>query len=204
MNGISSSQSSTTYTDFGNAAMDIDPSNIENISVLKGASASALYGSRAANGVVLITTKKGTGRQGIGVEFSTSAAWANVYVLPNYQNEYGQGRNGSEYEWQNNYSDLSYQEFHDQREFAWATDGVSGNRLDWDESWGSRLDAGLMVPQFDSPVDADGNVTATPSFRFPYPESEVTSNGANIPADVVMNDLYWGTQVWWDTRTGVQ
>ncbi len=161
MNGISSSQSSESYTDFGNAAMDIDPSNIESISVLKGASASALYGSRAANGVVLITTKKGSGRQGVGVEFSTSAAWDNVYILPNYQNEYGQGRDGSEYAWQNSYSDLTYQEFHDQREFAWSTDG-SGNRLDWDESWGSRLDVGLMVPQFNSPVDAEGNVIATP------------------------------------------
>jgi TonB-linked SusC/RagA family outer membrane protein len=160
MNGIGSSQSSTTYTDFGNAAMDIDPANIESISVLKGASASALYGSRAANGVVLITTKKGRGRKGVGVEFSTSLSFDEVYILPNYQNEYGQGRNGSEYEWQNNYSDLTYQEFHDAREFAWSTDG-SGNRLDWDESWGSRLDVGLMVPQFDSPLDENGQPIAT-------------------------------------------
>jgi len=161
MNGISSAGSTETYTDFGNAAMDIDPANIESISILKGASASALYGSRAANGVVLITTKKGTGRQGIGVEFSTSAAWDEVYILPAYQNEYGQGRNGSEYEWQTNYSDLTYQEFHDAREFIWSTDG-SGRRLDWDESWGSRLDVGLMVPQFDSPLDENGQPIPTP------------------------------------------
>ena len=161
MNSISSSQSSTTYTDFGNAAMDIDPSEIESISVLKGATASALYGSRAANGVILITTKKGSKQSGIGVEFSTSVDFSNVYILPNYQNDYGQGRNGSEYEWKNNYSDLSYQEFHDKREFRWAMDG-SGYRMDWDESWGSRLDAGLMVAQMDSPLDENGNVTPTP------------------------------------------
>ena len=161
MNGISSAQSSATYTDFGNAAMDIDPSNIESISVLKGASASALYGSRAANGVILITTKKGGKQKGIGIDFSTSIAFDNVYILPDYQNEYGQGRNGSEYEWKNNYADLTYQEFHDEREFRWAMDG-SGYRMDWDESWGSRLDAGLMVAQMDSPLDADGNVTQTP------------------------------------------
>ena len=141
--------------------MDIDPANIESISVLKGASASALYGSRAANGVVLITTKKGGKQKGIGVEFSTSIAFDKVYILPNYQNDYGQGRNGSEFEWKNNYSDLTYQEFHDEREFRWAMDG-SGYRMDWDESWGSRLDAGLMVSQMDSPLDADGNVIPTP------------------------------------------
>ena len=161
MNSISTAQSSSTYTDFGNAAMDIDPSEIESISVLKGASASALYGSRAANGVVLITTKKGSDKKGIGVEFSTSFDFSNVYLMPDYQNEYGQGRNGSEYEWQNNYSDLTYQEFHDEREFRWALDG-SGYRMDWDESWGSRLDAGLMVAQMDSPLDGDGNVIPTP------------------------------------------
>ena len=161
MNGISSARDNTTSTDFGNAAMDIDPSNIESISILKGASPGALYGSRAANGVVLITTKKGTGRKGIGVELNTSVAWDEIYILPNYQNEYGQGRDGSEYAWQGGYSDLTYQEFHDTREFIWSTDG-SGRRLDWDESWGTRLDVGLMVPQFDSPLDENGQPIATP------------------------------------------
>jgi len=161
MNSTSSAGSSETYTDFGNAAMDIDPSEIESISILKGASASALYGSRAANGVILITTKKGAAKKGIGIEFSTALSFDNVYILPNYQNDYGQGRNGSEYEWRNNYGDLTYQEFHDEREFRWAMDG-SGYRMDWDESWGSRLDAGLMVAQMDSPLDENGNVTPTP------------------------------------------
>ena len=166
INSINTAQSNQTYTDFGNAAMDIDPSEIESISVLKGASASALYGSRAANGVVLITTKKGSQKKGLGVEFSTSFDFSNVYILPDYQNDYGQGRNGSEYEWQNNYADLTYQEFHDKREFRWATDG-SGYRMDWDESWGSRLDAGLMVAQMDSPLDANGNVIPTPWVSHP-------------------------------------
>lgn len=162
MNSITTSNSTSTYTDFGNAAMDIDPSNIESISVLKGASASALYGSRAANGVVIITTKKGLAQQGIGVEFSTSFAFDNVYILPNYQNEYGQGRNGDEYEWKTNYPGYAtYQEFHDAREFSWGLDG-SGYRMDWDESWGSRLDVGLMVRQFNSPLNPDGSVIPTP------------------------------------------
>lgn len=162
MNSISSARSTTTYTDFGNAAMDIDPSNIETMTVLKGASATALYGSRAANGVILITTKKGAGTKGVGVEFNTSVSFDEVYVLPNYQNEYGQGQNTSEYYWQKLFPDDTYQEFHDRMGFEWATDG-SGKQLGLDESWGSRLDAGLMVPQFDSPIDpATGEVIATP------------------------------------------
>jgi len=183
MNSISSARSSTTYTDFGNAAMDIDPSNIESISVLKGASAAALYGSRAANGVILITTKKGTKKKGIGIEFSTSLAFDDVYILPNYQNEYGQGRNGSEYEWKLKYPDLTYQEFHDKREFKWALDG-SGRRMDWDESWGSRLDVGLMVPQMDSPLDENGKPIPTPWISHPdnvkdFYETGITS-GNNL------------------------
>jgi len=136
-----------TATDFGNAAMDIDPANIESISVLKGPSATALYGSRATNGVILITTKKGAGNKGVGVSVSSSLAFDEVFNLPNYQNEYGQGMNGDEYNWKNTYSQYAtYQEFHDAREFRFALDG-SGNRMDWDESWGSRLDVGLLVDQ---------------------------------------------------------
>ena len=161
MNSTSSARSSISYTDFGNAAMDIDPDNIESVSILKGASAAALYGSRAANGVVLITTKKGSKKKGIGLVFNTSVAFDNVYLLPNYQNEYGQGRNGSEYEWKNNYPDLTYQEFRDKREFRWGLNN-NGYRMNWDESWGARLDVGLMAPQMDSPLDENGNPIPTP------------------------------------------
>ena len=58
--------------DYGNMASDINPNDIESISVLKGAAASALYGSRAANGVILITTKKGSTKKGIGVSVNSN------------------------------------------------------------------------------------------------------------------------------------
>ena len=58
--------------DFGNAAGDINPEDIENVSVLKGPAATALYGSRAANGAIIITTKSGRTTNGIGVTFSSS------------------------------------------------------------------------------------------------------------------------------------
>lgn len=64
--------------DYGNAITDLNPDNIESVSVLKGPSAAALYGSRAGNGVILITTKKGKKGQGLGVNFSTS----NVFERP--------------------------------------------------------------------------------------------------------------------------
>jgi len=83
--------------DYGNAASDIDASNIESVNVLKGAAATALYGSRAANGVILITTKKGgtkgLGQKHVGVTFSSNATVGMVdkSTFPKYQHTYGAG-----------------------------------------------------------------------------------------------------------------
>lgn len=84
-------------TDYGTGISDINPNDIEAISVLKGANAAALYGSSAANGVILITTKKGSYGKGLGVSFSSSlmVGVVNDETLPSFQNEYGQGVNGS-------------------------------------------------------------------------------------------------------------
>jgi TonB-linked SusC/RagA family outer membrane protein len=80
-----------TGRDYGNAAQDINPDDIASISVLKGPSAAALYGSRAGNGVILITTKSGEAGKGIGVTLNSSATWSTVATLPEFQNEYGGG-----------------------------------------------------------------------------------------------------------------
>lgn len=78
--------------DYGSPIQDINPDDIEQISVLKGAAATALYGSRGSNGVVLITTKKGSSKKGgLGVTYSMNAQMDNVYYLPNFQNRYGGG-----------------------------------------------------------------------------------------------------------------
>ena len=79
--------------DYGNAASDINPDDIESINVLKGAAATALYGSRASNGVVMITTKKGKTQKGIGITVSSSLTLgtADKETLPRYQNKYGAG-----------------------------------------------------------------------------------------------------------------
>jgi len=136
--------------DYGNAAMDINPNDIENVSVLKGANAAALYGSRAVNGVVLITTKTGKARmgarRGLGVSFETNFMWNSVLVLPEYQNKYGQGA-GGEFEYVNGNYGGTY-------------DGV-------DESWGPPLD-GRLIPQWDSPYDTETGVrTPTPWVAHP-------------------------------------
>src|SRR5690606_14836318 len=86
-------------SDFGNRVNDINPEDIESVTVLKGAAASALYGSRAASGVILITTKKGSDAAARGrlgeVQFASSFTAENVLKLPTFQNERGQGFFGS-------------------------------------------------------------------------------------------------------------
>lgn len=79
--------------DFGNAAMDINPEDIETINVLKGAAATALYGARAANGVILITTKKGSKKKGLGVTVGTGVTFGQIdkSTMPRYQSSYGPG-----------------------------------------------------------------------------------------------------------------
>jgi len=75
----------------GNGVLDINPADIESLTVLKGASASALYGSDAGNGVVVITTKKGSKSRGLGVDFNYQGSIDQVAFLPNFQNTYGPG-----------------------------------------------------------------------------------------------------------------
>jgi TonB-linked SusC/RagA family outer membrane protein len=79
--------------DFGRGTNDINPDDIASLTVLKGASATALYGSRAANGVIMITTKRG--QQGkLAVDFSTTTSFTQILRTPKYQNKFGQGWDG--------------------------------------------------------------------------------------------------------------
>ncbi|HXB28734.1 MAG TPA: SusC/RagA family TonB-linked outer membrane protein [Puia sp.] len=80
--------------DNGDGISNINPDDIESISVLTGASAAALYGSDASNGAILITTKKGRAGAGVGIQISSSAMFDNPMILPNSQNIYGQGQGG--------------------------------------------------------------------------------------------------------------
>lgn len=127
--------------DFKNAIADLNPEDIKTLTVLKGPNAAALYGARAAHGAIVITTKGGDKRQkGIGITLHSSTQVSFVATLPEFQNLFGQGAGGR----------FSYVD----GKGAGVNDGV-------DESWGPRLDIGLLIPQFDSPLDADGNRVAT-------------------------------------------
>ncbi len=122
--------------DFGNGASFVNSDDIESMTVLKGPAAAALYGSRAANGVIVITTKTGKGTKGIGVEINSNTTFETALRLPDYQNVYGQGNgNGGDFAFVNGGG-------------AGLTDGV-------DESWGPAF-TGQLFPQFNSPRTLNG------------------------------------------------
>jgi TonB-linked SusC/RagA family outer membrane protein len=134
-NIVGSSGSGGQEVDYGNSAGEINPDDVASMTVLKGPAAAALYGSRAANGAILITTKSGKNRQGLGVVINSNTTFDNALVLPQWQNTYGQGNNG---------------------QFSFVNGAGSGIADGVDESWGPRLDAGLSIPQFDSPRSVPG------------------------------------------------
>lgn len=152
--------------DYGNAAADIDPENIESLTVLKGANAAALYGNRAAHGVILIQTKKGSkAREGLGVEINSSMVFDVPSYFMNFQNEYGIGTRGGEYDWQqylsnNPNSNLSYNEYAKRFSYNYVN-GIGGGVQENATSWGPRLDAGLLLDQWikgpDSPWESNPN-----------------------------------------------
>jgi tonB-linked outer membrane protein, susC/ragA family len=95
LSGSTATVSDTNYAngdapvDFGNAVSDLNPDDIENVSVLKGPAATALYGSRAANGAIVITTRSGRVDKGWGVTFNTSISFERAGFWPDFQDQYG-------------------------------------------------------------------------------------------------------------------
>ena len=122
--------------DYGNAASEIDPSNVESMSVLKGAAATAVYGSRGANGVILITTKSGRNQKGMGISFDSSVSFDQVRNLIPIQSTYG---GGSTYP-----TDSGFKSF--------IQDGVGYLAPNYakDGSWGPKFDPNRLVRHWDS------------------------------------------------------
>lgn len=138
-NSSFSNSSSSGGIDYGNAVADINPDDIESMTVLKGANASALYGARGSNGVIVITTKSGRKSRGLGISVNSTTSFESPLKTPDLQDQYGQGSAG---------------------EFSYV-DGMGGGTNDGtDESWGPRLD-GRLIPQYNSPV-VGGVRQATP------------------------------------------
>jgi TonB-linked SusC/RagA family outer membrane protein len=127
---VSNDSRGSTYVggwDYGSAIADINPEDIASMTVLKGPNAAAIYGSRAANGVILLTSKKGNASGGrMRTEISSTFTFEHPSVLSDYQNLYGQGSAG---------------------QFQWV-DGSGGGNQDFnDQSFGPKLD-GRLIDQF--------------------------------------------------------
>ncbi len=118
--------------DFGNSAQIVNPDDIESVNVLKGPAAAALYGTRASNGVILITTKTGANAQGWGISVNSNLTFESILKLPDYQDEYGFG----------GYGKYSYRD---------GTTYTGDNGVDFydgfGENWGPRMD-GTPIRQF--------------------------------------------------------
>ncbi|MFL9835405.1 SusC/RagA family TonB-linked outer membrane protein [Chryseobacterium terrae] len=131
--------------DFGNATSDIDPNNIESINVLKGAAATALYGSAASNGAVIITTKKGRRGKALSLTLNSTVSVGEIdkKTFPNYQKQYGAGYSGED---------------------SFFSVDVNGDGVDDvlaptgdDASYGAQYNPNLLVYQWDSFVPGDPN-----------------------------------------------
>ncbi|WP_310992489.1 SusC/RagA family TonB-linked outer membrane protein [Aequorivita marina] len=148
-NANQKNSSSGNYYDYGNAAADINPDDIESVNVLKGAAASALYGSRAANGVIIITTKKGSKAKGLGVTINSNAqvGFVDKSTFAEFQDGYGAGYGGEAFTFEDITGD--------------GVDDQLSNYLD-DASYGPAF-GGQMIYQWDAFDPASPNyLTKTP------------------------------------------
>ena len=130
---VSNYAQSDTPIDFGNGASDINPADVESVSVLKGPAATALYGSRAANGAIVITTKSGRKDKGIGVSINSSVTMEQAGYFPDFQTQYGNG------------SDMGLNEYSLwQLTESMAPDGVAINRNYSRYTFGEKFDPNKM------------------------------------------------------------
>lgn len=152
--GTSSSNSLDTDApvDFGNAASEINPEDVESVTVLKGPAATALYGSRAANGAIVITTKSGRTEKGLGITINSSITWERGMRYPKFQKVYGPG------------SDMGFNEFS-----CWNFNKIErpegfnqGSRNASRYAYGEKFDPNKMRNQFNSYNWETGEFTLTP------------------------------------------
>ncbi len=123
--------------DYGDGIGDINPQDVESMNVLKGPAATALYGSRGANGVILITTKTAkSSKKGLGIEINSGITFEELYLVPSFQNEFGTG-----------YDDEGY------ANYSWGGFTFDGIYYNWPEngqldSWGGPLDGSIKIPNW--------------------------------------------------------
>jgi TonB-linked SusC/RagA family outer membrane protein len=142
IDGVPMQQSGSNQ--LGGGISEVNPDDIKEMSVLKGPNAAALYGSRAANGVILITTKNGQGTKGIGLEYNSNVTFERPWIKPNFQNTYGGGsgyRTWYNDGWSGSITDpLQIQQYRAVYDARYPLAGSAGT----DESWGAPLDGRLV------------------------------------------------------------
>lgn len=146
--GSGSYLDSDSPTDFGSTLNDINPDDIETVTVLKGPGAAALYGARGANGAIIITTKSGKANQkGIGVTVNSNASMESISRWPDYQYEYGQGAVGQD-TW-----------------YSWGATADGASTRSTSSAWGPKFD-GQSYFQYD-PATRLGGTVRTPWVAYP-------------------------------------
>lgn len=181
--------------DFGSGLNDLNPDDIESVTILKGPGASALYGQRGANGAVIITTKSANAnKKKVGITFTSNTSWEQVNKGPDIQNEFGQGQYGVPY--------FSY---------GASEDGANTNATS--ASWGAPFSAGGMFYQYDPAVKGRGAVR-TPWVAYPNPVNAFfrtgyeTSNSVSIDGTVKQVALRFsashGNNDWIVPNTGLE
>ncbi len=157
--------------DFGSALNDLNPDDIENVTVLKGPGASALYGQRGANGAIIITTKSANkNKKTLGITFTSNTSWEQVNRQPDIQQEYGQGQFGVSY--------FSY---------GGTEDGSSTNGTS--SSWGAPFSAGGNYFQYDPALKGRG-LTRTPWVAYENPINSFFRTGLETSNAVSLDGTY--------------
>jgi TonB-linked SusC/RagA family outer membrane protein len=152
--------------DFGTSLNDINPEDIESVTVLKGPAATALYGARGGNGAVIITTKSGKAKKGIGVTFNSNSSFDQISRWPDYQYEYGQGTAGENY-----YS------------FGATADGISTRSTS--SAWGPRFN-GQSFFQYDLATNT-GSTERTPWVAYPDNRKGFFQTGRTFTNSLVLD-----------------
>ncbi len=186
-NDITESAQWGAQQDFGNGIKNLNSDDFESVSVLKGAAATALYGSRAANGVVMITTKKGKRSEGVGVSVTHSMMWDKVYGFPDLQNEFGPGTTTV---WPLNPDGTENRTTSELMNFGPAFDGkpYKQGSLDWMyAAQKNNVDQLYQTGQYMNTNVAIQGGDEKGSFRFSY--SHLESNGTTLNNDYGRNSF---------------
>ncbi|MHA4893208.1 SusC/RagA family TonB-linked outer membrane protein [Pedobacter sp. PWIIR3] len=181
--------------DFGSGLNDLNPDDIESVTVLKGPGASALYGQRGANGAIIITTKSGNpNRKTLGITFTSNNTWEEVNRGPDIQQEFGQGQFGVSY--------FSY---------GAGEDGANTNATS--ASWGAPFSAGGSYYQYDPALKGRGAVR-TPWVAYPNPIDAFFKTGfennnslsvdANVKKVALRFSINHGENDWIVPNTGLE